>query len=137
LLGAQPSCAHFVACHFFRRRMPLLECMLPRKVPRQMTWRGTFSWRGIPSDGCLASVGWKWRRLGIESPPHRDRFDEGLPMTKVLISPAPLAGLEAGFTRALREAGFELVYPNVSHQLSEAELGAILPGVKATLAGSE
>jgi D-3-phosphoglycerate dehydrogenase / 2-oxoglutarate reductase len=58
-------------------------------------------------------------------------------MTKVLISPAPLAGLEAGFTQALREAGFELVYPNVSHQLSEAELGAILPGVKATLAGSE
>jgi len=32
-------------------------------------------------------------------------------MDKVLIAPAPLAGLEAEFVNVLRKAGFELVYP--------------------------
>src|SRR5437899_1516806 len=58
-------------------------------------------------------------------------------MTKVLISPAPLAGLEGGFTQALRDAGFELVYPAKRAQLTEDELLAILPGIRASLAGSE
>src|ERR1700730_15829034 len=31
-----------MACHFFLRRMPLPDGEFLRKVPRQMTWRGTF-----------------------------------------------------------------------------------------------
>ena len=58
-------------------------------------------------------------------------------MTKVLIAPAPLAGLEGGFAQALKGAGFDLVYPAHRHQLSEDELLAILPGIRASLAGSE
>ena len=58
-------------------------------------------------------------------------------MDKVLISPATLAGVEGEFVRALREAGFELVYPNRGVQLNEEELLSFLPGVKAALAGSE
>jgi phosphoglycerate dehydrogenase-like enzyme len=58
-------------------------------------------------------------------------------MKRVLIAPAPLAELEGGFTTALREAGFELVYPARRAQLTEEELRAVLPGVSATLAGSE
>jgi D-3-phosphoglycerate dehydrogenase / 2-oxoglutarate reductase len=58
-------------------------------------------------------------------------------MTKVLIAPAPLEGLEGGFTTALRAAGFELAYPRTGGQLSESELHATLAGVKASLAGSE
>jgi hypothetical protein len=40
--------AHLMAWHFFRRRMPLPEGVLLQKVPRQMTWRGTFFWRRQP-----------------------------------------------------------------------------------------
>jgi phosphoglycerate dehydrogenase-like enzyme len=58
-------------------------------------------------------------------------------MDKVLITPATLAGLDGAFVRALREAGFELVYPDVGSQLTEEELLEFLPGIKATLAGSE
>jgi D-3-phosphoglycerate dehydrogenase / 2-oxoglutarate reductase len=58
-------------------------------------------------------------------------------MPKVLITPAPLAGLEGAHLQVLREAGFELAYPPVKHQLSEEELLEQLKGVKATLAGSE
>jgi phosphoglycerate dehydrogenase-like enzyme len=58
-------------------------------------------------------------------------------MTKVLIAPAPLAGLEGGFTTALRDAGFELVYPRTGGQLSESELHTALAGLHASLAGSE
>src|SRR6516162_10554218 len=58
-------------------------------------------------------------------------------MTKVLIAPAPLAGLNGGFTQALQGAGFELVYPAHRHQLTEDELLGILPGITASLAGSE
>src|SRR5258706_4574255 len=46
---------------------------------------------------------------------HRDSLSEKQrtedSMTKVLISPAPLAGLEAEFRNVLLKAGFELVYP--------------------------
>lgn len=58
-------------------------------------------------------------------------------MDKVLIAPITLAGLDGAFLRVLREAGFELVYPNTGSQLSEEELLKFLPGIKAALAGSE
>jgi phosphoglycerate dehydrogenase-like enzyme len=58
-------------------------------------------------------------------------------MTKVLISPAPLAGLEAGYSHALRDAGFELVYPARRAQMTEDELFGALAGIKAIVAGSE
>jgi D-3-phosphoglycerate dehydrogenase len=58
-------------------------------------------------------------------------------MDKVLITPAPLAGLAGAFVRVLREGGFELVYPNRGAQLNEDELLSLLSGIKATLAGSE
>ncbi len=58
-------------------------------------------------------------------------------MDKVLIAPAPLAGIDAGFVHVLRDAGFELVYPHRGGQLTEDELMKFLGGVKAALAGSE
>ncbi len=58
-------------------------------------------------------------------------------MDKVLIAPMTLAGLEGAFLQTLREAGFDLVYPARATQLTEDELQATLPGIKATLAGSE
>jgi phosphoglycerate dehydrogenase-like enzyme len=48
-----------------------------------------------------------------------------------------LAGLEGAFLEALREAGFELIYPNIGAQLTEEQLLEWLPGIKASLAGSE
>lgn len=58
-------------------------------------------------------------------------------MDKILIAPAQLAGLEAAFVSALRNAGFELVYPKRRAQLVEEELIEALNGVKAVVAGSE
>jgi D-3-phosphoglycerate dehydrogenase len=58
-------------------------------------------------------------------------------MEKVLIAPVPLAGLEASFLTALREAQFEPVYPQRRAQLVEAELLEQLRGIKAVVAGSE
>ncbi|HWG47145.1 MAG TPA: phosphoglycerate dehydrogenase [Gemmataceae bacterium] len=58
-------------------------------------------------------------------------------MDKVLIAPMTLANLEGKFVQVLREAGFELIYPKQATQLTEDELLAILPGIKASLAGSE
>jgi phosphoglycerate dehydrogenase-like enzyme len=58
-------------------------------------------------------------------------------MTKVLIGPAPLAGLETAFSKALRGAGYELVYPRRHAQMTEDELLENLTGVRAALAGSE
>jgi phosphoglycerate dehydrogenase-like enzyme len=58
-------------------------------------------------------------------------------MQKVLISPSTLAKVEGQFLRVLREAGFEPVFPPRAAQLVEDELLAILPGVRAALAGSE
>jgi phosphoglycerate dehydrogenase-like enzyme len=58
-------------------------------------------------------------------------------MSKVLIAPMQLAKLEGAFLDVLRQAGFELVYPNKGHQLVEEELLEVLPGVSASVAGSE
>lgn len=58
-------------------------------------------------------------------------------MTKVLIAPAPLDGIDAEFRTALLKAGFELVYPKLGRQMVESELRAMLPGIRASLAGSE
>jgi D-3-phosphoglycerate dehydrogenase len=58
-------------------------------------------------------------------------------MPKVLIATAMLAGLEKPFVNLLRDAGCEVVYPSLRKQLTETELLAELPGVTASLAGSE
>jgi D-3-phosphoglycerate dehydrogenase len=58
-------------------------------------------------------------------------------MDKVLIAPMTLAGLDGAFVRVLKEAGLELVYPNVGAQLTEEQVLQFLPGIKAALAGSE
>jgi phosphoglycerate dehydrogenase-like enzyme len=58
-------------------------------------------------------------------------------MSKVLVAPATLAAVEGEYARVLRGAGFELVYPARGAQLTEEELLAALPGVRASLAGSE
>src|SRR5260370_18324088 len=58
-------------------------------------------------------------------------------MAKVLIAPAPLEGLNTEFHTALVAAGFDLVYPKVGRQMVESELHQHLPGVRASLAGSE
>src|SRR5262249_42984994 len=58
-------------------------------------------------------------------------------MDKVLIAPTALANLDGQFVRVLRGAGFELVYPNKGHQLTEDELFVALDGVRASVAGSE
>lgn len=58
-------------------------------------------------------------------------------MPKVLIGPAQLAGLDAGFVHVLKNAGFELVFPKKRLQMTEEELDEQLAGVVATIAGSE
>jgi phosphoglycerate dehydrogenase-like enzyme len=58
-------------------------------------------------------------------------------MSKVLIAPMTLATVEGAYRQALRDAGFELVFPGKGHQLSEDELLAALDGIDASVAGSE
>ncbi len=58
-------------------------------------------------------------------------------MPKVLIAPATLATVDAKFLHVLRGGGFDLVYPGVSHQLTEDELLVTLKDISASLAGSE
>lgn len=58
-------------------------------------------------------------------------------MPKVLIAPAPLAKLEAGFLHELRAAKFDIAYPARQAQLTEDELLGELKGVSAVVAGSE
>jgi phosphoglycerate dehydrogenase-like enzyme len=58
-------------------------------------------------------------------------------MPKVLIGPAPLASVQGDFITVLKNAGFELVYPNLGVQMTEADLLGKLPGIPAALAGSE
>ncbi len=58
-------------------------------------------------------------------------------MAKVLITPAPLAGLDGLHVKALRAAGLEAVYPPRQRQLTEEELLEQLHGIEAALAGSE
>jgi phosphoglycerate dehydrogenase-like enzyme len=56
---------------------------------------------------------------------------------KVLITPMTLAGLDGPYLGVLREAGFEIGYPKPSYLLTEQALLEALPGVCATIAGSE
>jgi phosphoglycerate dehydrogenase-like enzyme len=58
-------------------------------------------------------------------------------MSKVLITPATLAGIEGAYLTVLREAGFEVLYPPFVRQLTEDEIFQQLKGVSAVLAGSE
>lgn len=58
-------------------------------------------------------------------------------MPKVLISPAPLYGVEAEFVSVLKNAGFELAFPKKRAQLTEPELFEELRGIDACIAGSE
>jgi phosphoglycerate dehydrogenase-like enzyme len=60
-------------------------------------------------------------------------------MPRVLITPVPLKELRGTYVTLLRQAGFEIVVPREpwDHQLTEAELLEALPGVDATIAGSE
>jgi D-3-phosphoglycerate dehydrogenase / 2-oxoglutarate reductase len=58
-------------------------------------------------------------------------------MPKVMIGPAPLAGLPGDFLTVLAAAGFEFVYPKVAVQMTEKDLLEQLPGIPAALAGSE
>lgn len=58
-------------------------------------------------------------------------------MSKCLIAPQTLANDEGPFLQVLREAGFELVYPDRPLQMTEDELLAKLKGITASLAGSE
>ncbi|HZT79299.1 MAG TPA: phosphoglycerate dehydrogenase [Gemmataceae bacterium] len=58
-------------------------------------------------------------------------------MPKVLIAPMTLAGIGGPYLDLLRQAGFEPIYPPRAGQLTEAELLQLLPGVSATIAGSE
>src|SRR5262249_30218553 len=54
-----------------------------------------------------------------------------------LIAPMTLAGIDGEFLHVLRNAGFELIFPGVAHQLLEDELLHHLTGIDASLAGSE
>jgi phosphoglycerate dehydrogenase-like enzyme len=58
-------------------------------------------------------------------------------MTKVLIGPAGLAGIQGAFLDTLLKAGFEPVYHGSKAQLVEDQLMKVLPGIEASLAGSE
>jgi D-3-phosphoglycerate dehydrogenase / 2-oxoglutarate reductase len=57
--------------------------------------------------------------------------------SRVLIAPAPLQEIEHVYGPVLRQAGHEIVFSNLAHQMSEQELIAMLPGCAASLAGSE
>lgn len=56
---------------------------------------------------------------------------------KVLITPMTLAGIDSPYLGMLRDAGFELVFPKRTYQLTEEELLEALPGICGVIAGSE
>jgi D-3-phosphoglycerate dehydrogenase len=58
-------------------------------------------------------------------------------MSKVLIAPTTLAACDGPHLKILRDAGFAIVFPPRPVQLTEGELLEALPGVVATVAGSE
>ena len=58
-------------------------------------------------------------------------------MTRVLISPTTLAGVQASFVDVLRAEGFELVYHGRPGQLNEDQILETLKGIDASVAGSE
>lgn len=58
-------------------------------------------------------------------------------MTKILIAPATLAGVDGLYLQVLRDAGFEPVFPRQPAQLTELELLEEIRGMSAVLAASE
>lgn len=58
-------------------------------------------------------------------------------MPKVLLTPTTMTGKAGPFVDLLQKAGFEVGWPTVLHQLTEADLLRELPGVVGTVAGSE
>lgn len=58
-------------------------------------------------------------------------------MPKCLIAPQTLATIEGPYLELLREAGFEMVYPDRPFQMTEEETLEKLKGVVACIAGSE
>jgi D-3-phosphoglycerate dehydrogenase / 2-oxoglutarate reductase len=58
-------------------------------------------------------------------------------MVKVLITPAPLSGVNGTFLQVLRDAGFDVTFSRIRAQLTEDELIDHLQGISATIAGSE
>ena len=58
-------------------------------------------------------------------------------MPKVLIAPATMAGIDGPHLKLLRDAGFELMFPEKAQLLTEDDLVKVLRGVEATIAGSE
>ena len=58
-------------------------------------------------------------------------------MTRVLISPTTLAGVQASFVDVLKAEGFELVFHGHKSQLDEEKTLEALKGIDASLAGSE
>jgi D-3-phosphoglycerate dehydrogenase / 2-oxoglutarate reductase len=60
-----------------------------------------------------------------------------LSMPKVMIGPAPLANLNGKFLEVLNEGGFDPVYPLKQVQMLEEDVLAQMPGISASIAGSE
>jgi phosphoglycerate dehydrogenase-like enzyme len=58
-------------------------------------------------------------------------------MARVLVGPTTLSGRDGPHLEHLRSSGFETVFPNVPHQMSEEDLLRELAGKTASLAGSE
>jgi D-3-phosphoglycerate dehydrogenase / 2-oxoglutarate reductase len=58
-------------------------------------------------------------------------------MPKVLITPTTLTTPDGPYIDLLKQAGFEIVFPKQPRQLTEEDLLSELPGITATLAGSE
>src|SRR5262245_6678364 len=58
-------------------------------------------------------------------------------MPRVLIGAITLRHVDGPYRTALRDAGFEVVYPSVAKQLTEDEILTELKGIDAVLAGSE
>lgn len=58
-------------------------------------------------------------------------------MPRVLICPSPLRAAGGPYREILQAAGFEVAFPTVNRQMTEAELIANLDGIDASLAGSE
>ena len=58
-------------------------------------------------------------------------------MPKCLIAPQTLANIEGPYLELLREAGFELAYPDRPLQMTEEETVEKLKGIAACIAGSE
>jgi D-3-phosphoglycerate dehydrogenase len=58
-------------------------------------------------------------------------------MSKVLITPATLAGINGTYLKVLREADFEIAVSPIIRQLVEDEILEMLKGVNGVLAGSE